>query len=71
MVRKDAQKADSRQTDKNLVLSHEAEVDSKPALLIYADDVQCGHGATAGHIDQDTLFYMQSRGWTDPPPPKC
>ena len=61
-VRRDAQKADSRQTDKNLVLSHEAEVDSKPSLLIYADDVQCGHGATAGHIDQDTLFYMQSRG---------
>ena len=62
LVRKDAQKADSRQTDKNLVLSHEAEVDSKPSLLIYADDVQCGHGATAGHIDEDTLFYMQSRG---------
>ncbi len=61
-VRRDAQKSDSRQTDKNLVLSHEAEVDSKPSLLIYADDVQCGHGATAGHIDQDTLFYMQSRG---------
>ena len=66
LVRKDAQKADSRQTDKNLVLSHEAEVDSKPALLIYADDVQCGHGATAGHIDQDTLFYMQSRGLDRP-----
>lgn len=61
-VRRDAQKSDSRQTDKNLVLSHEAEVDSKPSLLIYADDVQCGHGATAGHIDEDTLFYMQSRG---------
>ena len=66
LVRKDAQKADSRQTDKNLVLSNEAEVDSKPSLLIYADDVQCGHGATAGHIDQDTLFYMQSRGLDRP-----
>lgn len=62
LVRKDAQKSDARQTDKNLLLSAEAEVDSKPSLLIYADDVQCGHGATAGHIDQETLFYMQSRG---------
>ena len=62
LVRKDAQKADARQTDKNLLLSREAEVDSKPSLLIYADDVQCTHGATAGHIDEDTLFYMQSRG---------
>ncbi len=62
LVRKDAQKADARQTDKNLLLSREAEVDSKPSLLIYADDVQCTHGATAGHIDEDTLFYMRSRG---------
>ncbi len=37
-------------------------MDSKPSLLIYADDVICGHGATAGHIDEDTLFYMRSRG---------
>jgi Fe-S cluster assembly protein SufD len=37
-------------------------VDSKPSLLIYADDVKCGHGATAGHIDMDTVFYMRSRG---------
>ena len=37
-------------------------MDSKPSLLIYADDVKCGHGATAGHIDLDTVFYMQSRG---------
>ncbi|MCI0787549.1 MAG: Fe-S cluster assembly protein SufD, partial [Chloroflexi bacterium] len=62
LVRKDAQKSDARQTDKNLLLSRQAEVDSKPSLLIYADDVQCGHGATAGHIDEDTLFYMKSRG---------
>lgn len=61
-VRKDAQKTDARQTDKNLLLSEEAEVDSKPSLLIYADDVKCGHGATAGHIDADTVFYMRSRG---------
>ena len=61
-VRKDAQKTDALQTDKNLLLSEEAEVDSKPSLLIYADDVKCGHGATAGHVDADTVFYMRSRG---------
>ena len=62
VVRKDAQKTDAQQTDKNLLLSPDAEVDSKPSLLIYADDVKCGHGATAGHIDPDTVFYMRSRG---------
>ena len=62
LVRPGAQKADSQQTDKNLVLSEDAEVDSKPSLLIYADDVRCSHGATAGNIDEDTLFYMRSRG---------
>jgi Fe-S cluster assembly protein SufD len=62
MVRRDAQKSDAEQTDKNLVLSKQSEVDSKPSLLIYADDVKCSHGATAGHIDADTLFYLRSRG---------
>ena len=62
LVRRDAQKADAQQTDKNLILSEDAEVDSKPSLLIYADDVKCGHGATAGHIDDDALYYMRSRG---------
>ncbi len=62
LVREDAQKTDAQQTDKNLILSDRAEVDSKPSLLIYADDVKCGHGATAGHIDDDALFYMRSRG---------
>ena len=61
-VREGAQKTDAQQTDKNLLLSEQAEVDSKPSLLIYADDVKCGHGATAGHIDLDTVFYMRSRG---------
>ena len=61
-VRKDAQKTDAQQSDKNLVLSPNAEVDSKPALFIYADDVKCGHGATAGNIDEETVFYMRSRG---------
>ncbi len=62
LVRENAQHTDAQQTDKNLILSDRAEVDSKPSLMIYADDVKCGHGATAGHIDDDTLFYMRSRG---------
>ena len=62
LVRKDSQKATAHQSDKNLLLSDLAEVDSKPSLLIYADDVQCGHGATAGNIDPIALFYLRSRG---------
>ena len=62
VVRRNAQKSDAQQTDKNLLLSEDAEVDSKPSLLIYADDVQCSHGATAGQIDAQTLFYLRSRG---------
>ena len=61
-VRKGAVKTDALQSDKNLVLSFDAEIDSKPALFIWADDVKCGHGATAGNIDKDILFYMRSRG---------
>lgn len=61
-VQPGAIKTDSHQEDKNLVLSPDAEVDSKPSLFIWADDVKCGHGATAGNIDQDTVFYMRSRG---------
>ncbi len=61
-VRKGAIKTDSMQSDKNLVLSPDAEIDSKPALFIYADDVKCGHGATAGNIDMNTVFYLRSRG---------
>ena len=61
-VERGAQKTDASQTDLNLLLSHGAEVDTKPSLEIYADDVKCAHGATAGHVDEDTLFYLQSRG---------
>jgi len=61
-VRPGAVKTDAHQEDKNLLLSAEAEVDSKPALEIYADDVKCGHGATAGAVAEDALFYMRSRG---------
>lgn len=61
-VRPGADKTDAHQQDKNLLLSHEAEVASKPALEIYADDVKAGHGATAGTLADEALFYMQSRG---------
>jgi len=61
-VRPGAQKTDAEQEDKNLLLSREAEVDSKPALEIYADDVKCGHGAAAGAVAEEALFYMLSRG---------
>jgi len=61
-VQPGAIKTDSHQEDKNLVLSPNAEVDSKPSLFIYADDGKCGHGATAGNIGMDTVVYMRSRG---------
>ncbi len=62
LVRPGAVKVDAHQADKNLILSPDAEVDSKPSLEIYADDVKCGHGATAGAIAEDALFYLRSRG---------
>jgi Fe-S cluster assembly protein SufD len=62
LVRPGAAKTDAYQEDKNLLLSEKAEVDSKPSLEIYADDVKCGHGATAGTVTEDALFYMRSRG---------
>ncbi len=62
IVRKDAQKTDSKQTNKNLVLSDDAVVDTKPELQIWADDVRCTHGATIGQLDSESLFYLQSRG---------
>ncbi len=61
-VRKDAQKTDSKQTNKNLVLSDDSVVDTKPELQIFADDVRCTHGATIGQLDAESLFYLQSRG---------
>ncbi|MEK7872402.1 MAG: Fe-S cluster assembly protein SufD [Chloroflexota bacterium] len=62
LVQKEAQKTDAEQHDKNLILSREAQAFTKPSLEIYADDVKCSHGAAAGDIDEDALFYMQSRG---------
>jgi Fe-S cluster assembly protein SufD len=61
-VREGAQKTDAMQTNKNLLLSAQARVDTKPQLEIYADDVKCAHGAAVGQIDDDELFYLQARG---------
>ena len=61
-VRQDAQKTDSKQTNKNLLLSEDALVQTNPQLEIYADDVKCTHGATIGQIDENALFYLRSRG---------
>jgi Fe-S cluster assembly protein SufD len=62
LVRQDAQKTDSKQTNKNLVLYDDATIDTKPELQIFADDVRCTHGATIGQLDAESLFYLQSRG---------
>jgi Fe-S cluster assembly protein SufD len=61
-VHPDAQKTDARQTNKNLLLSRDAEIDTKPELEIYADDVKCSHGATVGQLDEQTIYYLRSRG---------
>ena len=62
IVRKDAQKTDGHQLNRTLLLSPRAEIDTKPELEIYADDVKCSHGATAGEPEADQLFYLRSRG---------
>jgi len=62
IVRKDAQKTDAEQTNKNLLLSEGARVNSTPQLEILADDVKCRHGATIGHLDEEAMFYLRSRG---------
>jgi Fe-S cluster assembly protein SufD len=62
IVRPDAQKTDAIQTNKNLLLSREALVNSTPALEIFADDVKCKHGSTTGQLDALALFYLRSRG---------
>jgi len=61
-VHRDAQQTDAMQTNKNLLLSNEAHVDTKPQLEIYADDVKCAHGATVGQLEEEELFYLMSRG---------
>jgi len=61
-VARDAQQTDARLSNDNLLLSRAAEVDSKPQLEIFADDVKCSHGTTVGELDPDMLFYLRSRG---------
>ncbi len=64
VVARDAQKTDAKFMHQGLMLSDEAEILSKPELEIYADDVVCGHGSTCGKLDEDSLFYLMSRGIT-------
>lgn len=61
-VRQDAQKTNAFQSNKNILLTNDATVNTKPQLEIWADDVKCSHGCTTGQIDKDALFYLQARG---------
>jgi Fe-S cluster assembly protein SufD len=65
IVRPDAQKTDGKMETRALLLSDEAEADNKPELEIFADDVTCGHGATAGALDENLLFYLRARGLSE------
>lgn len=65
VVHKVAQKTDAKQTNRNLLLSDDAQIDTKPQLEIYADDVKCTHGATIGQIEENALFYLRSRGLSE------
>jgi Fe-S cluster assembly protein SufD len=62
LVRREAQKTDAAQTNRNLLLTKDAEINTKPQLEIYADDVKCSHGATTGQLDPSALFYLRARG---------
>ena len=64
IVRQDAQKTDAKQTNRALLLSDGASINTKPQLEIFADDVKCTHGAAIGQIDEDALFYLRARGLT-------
>jgi Fe-S cluster assembly protein SufD len=63
-VKPEAQKTDAKQTNRNLLLSDGAKVDTKPQLEIFADDVKCTHGAAIGQLDDDAIFYLRARGLT-------
>ena len=62
IVKSEAQKTDSHQLSRALLLSPHAEIDQKPELEIFADDVKCGHGAAVGALDLNQLFYLRTRG---------
>jgi Fe-S cluster assembly protein SufD len=66
IVHKDAQRTNAKQTNRNLLLSDDAQIDTKPQLEIHADDVKCTHGATIGQMEDDALFYLRSRGLPEP-----
>jgi Fe-S cluster assembly protein SufD len=66
IVRQDAQKTDAKQTNKALLLTDDAQVNTKPQLEIFADDVKCTHGAAIGQLDEDAMFYLQARGIAEP-----
>ncbi len=61
-VAPDAQQSDAQQANNTLLLSDDAEIDTKPQLEIYADDVKCSHGATVGNLDEQAMFYLKARG---------
>lgn len=65
MVREGAQRTDAQQTNRNLLLTAKAHIDTKPQLEIFASDVKCTHGATVGQLDSEEVFYLQSRGLTE------
>ncbi|MCP5242302.1 Fe-S cluster assembly protein SufD [Nitrosomonas sp.] len=65
IVRPNAQKTNSSQSSRNLLLSNKAQIDTKPQLEIFADDVKCAHGATVGQLDKDEIFYLKSRGLSE------
>jgi len=65
VVRQDAQQTDARQANRNLLLSDDAVVDTKPQLEILADDVKCAHAATVGQLDETSMFYLRSRGLSE------
>ena len=71
IVDQHAQKTDAKMMTRALLLSDEAEADNKPELEIFADDVQCGHGATAGALDPGLKFYLMSRGIPTRKPKPC
>jgi Fe-S cluster assembly protein SufD len=64
-VRRDSQRINAYQSNKSIVLTDEANIYTKPELEIYADDVQCSHGATTGQLDEEAIFYLRSRGLTE------
>jgi Fe-S cluster assembly protein SufD len=64
-VRKDAQKTNAFQSNKNILLSDDSTVNTKPQLEIYADDVKCSHGTSTGKLDEEKIFYLRARGLSE------